>query len=50
MARKIIQNLVNNIKKSSFCVILTDDRSFVKFLDVDKGKADTAFLDCLDIL
>ena len=60
IARTIIQDLVNNIKKSNFYALLTDGVtdisnicqlvSFVKFFDVDKGKADTAFLDCSDLL
>ena len=60
IARTIIQDLVNNIKKSNFYALLTDEVtdilnicqlvSFVKFFDVDKGKADTAFLDCVDLL
>ena len=60
IARTIIQDLVNNIKKSNFYALLTDEVtdilnicqlvSFVKFFDVDKGKADTAFLDCADLL
>ena len=60
VARTIIQDLVNNIKKSNFYALLTDEVtdisnicqlvSVVKFFDVDKGKADTAFLDCSDLL
>ena len=60
IARTKIQDLVNNIKKSNFYALLTDGVtdisnicqlvSFVKFFDVDKGKADTAFLDCSDLL
>ena len=55
-ARTIIQDLVNNIKKSNFYALPTDEVTdisnicqlvfFVKFFDVDKGKADRAFLDC----
>ena len=60
IARTIIQDLVNNIKKSNFYALLTDEVkdisnicqlvSFVKFFDVDKRKADTAFLDGSDLL
>ena len=60
IARTVIQDLVNNIKKSNFYALLTDEVtdisniwqlvSFVKFFDVDKGKADTVFLDCSDLL
>ena len=60
IAKTIIQDLVNNIKKSDFYALLTDEvtdisnicqlESFVMFFDVDKGKADTAFLDCSDLL
>ena len=60
IARTIIQDLVNNIKKYNLYALLTDEVtdisnicqlvSFVKFFDVDKGKADTAFLDCSDLL
>ena len=60
IARTIIQDLVNNIRKSNFYALLTDEVtdisnicqlvSFVKFFDVDKGRTDTAFLDCSDLL
>ena len=60
IARTIMQDLVNNIKKSNFYALLTDEVTdisnisqlvyFVKFFDVNKGKIDTAFLDCSDLL
>ena len=60
IARTKIQDLVNNIKKSNFYALLTDEVTdisnvcqlvfFVKYFDVHKGKADTAFLDCSDLL
>ena len=60
IAKTIIQDLVGEIKESDIYALLTDEVtnisnicqlvSFVKIFDVDKGKAETAFLDCSDLL
>ena len=60
IAKTIIQDLVDKIKESDVYALLTDEVtdisnvcqlvSFVKIFDVDKGKAETAFLDCSDLL
>ena len=60
IAKTIIQDLVNKIKESDVYALLIDEVtdisnicllvSFVKNFVVDKGKAETAFLDCSDLL
>ena len=55
-----IKDLVDKIKESNVYALLSDDVTdtlniyqlvyFVKIFDVDKGKAETAFLDCSDLL
>ena len=60
IAKTIIGDLVDKIKQSDVYGLLTDEVtdisnlcqlvSFVKFFDVSKGKADTAFIDSSDVL
>lgn len=60
VARTIIQDLITSIKKSNFYAILKDEVTdisnmcqlvfFVFFFYTNKGKADTALLDCCDLL
>ena len=60
IAKTIIQDLVNKIKESDVYALLIDEVtdisnicllvSFVKNFVVDKGKAETAFFDCSDLL
>ena len=60
IAKTILQDLLDKIKESDVYALLTDEVtdvsnicqlvSFVKTFNVDKGKAETAFLDCSDLL
>ena len=60
VAKVMIEDLVNKIKKSNVFSLLIDEVTdisnvcqlvpFVKLYDVDKEKANTVFLDCSDLL
>ena len=60
IAKTIVEDLVDKIRASEFYGLLTDEvtdisnicqlLSFIKLFDFDKGKSDTIFLDCSDLL
>ena len=60
IAKTIIQDIVEKVKQSGTNGFLPDEVtdisnicqlvSFIKFYDFDKGKADTVYIDCSDLL
>ena len=60
ISQTIIQDLVEKIKESNVYGLLTDEVtdvsnicqlvSFIKYFDMNKGTADTVFIDCSDLL